>query len=132
VAKADDNQLQDFRFSLQPLGEEVMVSLTAQCACRPGLVRVVDNLFTHDPGKEQLHYVSDPNMAGETYGSVRRRINGAVVLGFKRDGAQAVTSLNPSDDELIQSGDELLVVAKHGTCTFQLTPVVTGVLQVCF
>jgi Castor and Pollux, part of voltage-gated ion channel len=94
---------------------------------RAGLVRVVDTLFTHDPSKEQLHFVAEPNMVGETYGSVRRRVNGAVVLGYKTGpGAARVTKLNPSDDNVIQSGDELLVLAKHNKCTFQLTPVVPG------
>ena len=128
VATGDTMQQQEFRCALQPLGEEVMTSLTAQCACRPGLLRVVDTLFTHDPGKEQLHYVTDPGMVGETYGSVRRRINGAVVLGYRRSGVHSATALNPSDDTVLERGTELLVLAKHNKCSFQLTPVVTGVL----
>jgi hypothetical protein len=36
VALEDGSQVQEFRCALQPLGEEVMTSLTAQCACRPG------------------------------------------------------------------------------------------------
>jgi hypothetical protein len=36
VGLGDGSQVQEFRCALQPLGEEVMTSLTAQCACRPG------------------------------------------------------------------------------------------------
>ena len=91
----------------------------------------MDTLFTHDPGKEQLHYVADGAMVGEKFGDVRRRVTGAVVLGYKStdSGGQLVTRLNPKDEQVLAAGDELLVLAKHGKCSFQLTPAVSG--EVC-
>ena len=91
---------------------------------------MVDTLFTHDPAKEQLHYVADPNMVGETYGGVRRRVNGAVVLGYQTGpSTKRITRLNPADEDVFQVNDELLVLAKHGKCTFNMTPVVDGALS---
>jgi hypothetical protein len=130
VLMAGEHRPQELQYALQPLGEEVMTSLTAQCACRPGLVRVVDALFTHDPGKEQLYYVSDPSMAGDTFQNVRRRITGAVVLGIKK-GSVSSTLLNPPDQTILGGLDELLVMARQGKVCFQLTPAIPGVVHTC-
>lgn len=127
ISMAGELRPQELQYALQPLGEEVMTSLTAQCACRPGLVRVVDTLFTHDPAKEQLHFALDDNMVGERFGDVRRRVRGAVVLGVKHgDNAHVGTQLNPPDETIIGPKDELLLLAKPNKVSFQLTPAISG------
>lgn len=111
--------------ALLPLGENVMTSLTAQCACRPGLVRVVDYLFTHSPDREQLRYMATPSGTKHQYGVLRRSLRGGVALGFwsATDGR---TILNPDDEEKLQPGDQMLVLSKYSKLTFEPTPAIPG------
>lgn len=111
--------------ALLPLGENVMTSLTAQCACRPGLVRVVDYLFTHSPDRQQLRYMPTPGSTKNQYGTLRRSLRGGVALGFWR-ASEGRTVLNPDDQDRLQPGDQMLVLSKHSKLTFESTPAIPG------
>lgn len=111
--------------ALLPLGENVMTSLTAQCACRPGLVRVVDYLFTHSPEREQLRYMAIPSGANQQYGVLRRSLRGGVALGFW-SSENGTTILNPDDHDRLHEGDQMLVLSKYSKLTFESTPAIPG------
>lgn len=81
--------------------------------------------LTYSNHAERLHYVTDPIIAGNLYGDVRRLASNAVVVGYQRaDGSE--TKLNPSDWDMLSAGDRLLVVSKDARCNFATSPIISG------
>jgi hypothetical protein len=97
----------------------------------PGLARVVDYLFTHDPKREQLRYMEISDEHGhQTYGALRRRLCGAAALGYW-SAAENRTLLNPKDADPVRPGDQLLVLCKH-TPKFTAEAAIDGTLVCAF
>lgn len=86
--------------------------------------------LTYSNHAERLHYVTDPIIAGNMYGDVRRLASNAVVVGYQRaDGSE--TKLNPSDWDTLSAGDRLLVVSKDARCNFATSPIISGARLLC-
>jgi len=86
---------------------DVIGRLMIQCARAAGLAHVLENLMGFD-GDE--FYLKDwPELTGERFGDIFSRFDDAVPIGVKHDG---IVILNPPDDQVIEEGDEILVLAE--------------------
>jgi len=86
---------------------DVIGRLMIQCARAAGLAHVLENLMGFD-GDE--FYLKDwPELTGERFGDIFLRFDDAVPIGVKHDG---IVILNPPDDQVIEEGDEILVLAE--------------------
>jgi Trk K+ transport system NAD-binding subunit len=87
--------------------EDITARLLVQSRRHPGLSAVCHELLTFD-GNE-IYMCTEPGLVGTTYGEALLAYRTAVLIGLRH--ATGTVALNPPSHTLIQSGDELIVVA---------------------
>jgi ion channel POLLUX/CASTOR len=87
--------------------EDITARLLVQSRRHPGLSAVCAELLTFD-GNE-IYMRTEPGLVGVTYGDALSAYRTAVLIGLRH--ASGTVALNPPSHTLIQSGDELIVVA---------------------
>lgn len=86
---------------------DIIGRLMIQCARAAGLAHVLENLMGFDG--DEFYLKEWPALAGLRFGDILTRFDDAVPIGVKHDG---LVILNPADDQEIQDGDEILVLAE--------------------
>jgi hypothetical protein len=89
------------------LAQDVIAQVTAQASRQPGLVAVILDLLNFDG--EELYFQEVPELAGIQYGESLLGFDSASVVGIRR--ADGTIELNPSHNTLIESGDQVVVIA---------------------
>jgi ion channel POLLUX/CASTOR len=95
---------------------ETLSRMMVQTARQNGLAQVYRDLLSYE-GSE-FYFKAFPELAGRPFGEAQWRMKDAVVCGLRKSGA--ATRLNPPDSEVLEAGDELLVIAEDDD-TFSLT-----------
>lgn len=86
---------------------DVIGRLMIQCARAAGLAHVLENLMGFDG--DEFYLKEWPELLGLRFGDIGVRFDDAVPIGIKHDD---VVVLNPPDDQIIEDGDEILVLAE--------------------
>ncbi len=99
---------------------ETLSRMMVQTARQNGLAQVYRDLLSYE-GSE-FYFKAFPELAGQPFGSAQWRMKDAVVVGVRRPASAgpAQCTLNPPIDFMLESGDELLVLAEDDD-TFGLT-----------
>ena len=80
-----------------------------QCLRHPGISQAYRQLFSDAVGQSILLYACPPGRAGQRLGRLRQLIGGAIVIGVLSQGKASLLAW----DELVLSGDELILVASN-------------------
>ena len=86
---------------------DVIGRLMIQCARSAGLAHVLENMMGFDG--DEFYLKEWPELLGQRFGDILHRFDDAVPIGIKHDD---VVQLNPPDDQIIEDGDEILVLAE--------------------
>jgi ion channel POLLUX/CASTOR len=87
--------------------EDITARLLVQSRRHPGLSVVCQELLTFEGNEIYMH--TEPGLVGATYADALSAYATAVVIGLRH--ASGTVALNPPSHTLIQSGDEIIVVA---------------------
>jgi hypothetical protein len=71
------------------------------------LAHVLENMMGFDG--DEFYLKEWPELLGQRFGDILHRFDDAVPIGIKHDD---VVQLNPPDDQIIEDGDEILVLAE--------------------
>lgn len=97
---------------------QTLSRLMVQTSRQSGLAQVYRELLSFK-GSE-LYFKSFPQLGGRPFGKAQWHVDGAVVCGVRKQNGGKVL-LNPSDELMLEKGDELLVVAENEG-SFSLVP----------
>jgi ion channel POLLUX/CASTOR len=94
--------------------EETLSRMMVQTARQNSLAQVYRDLLSYE-GSE-FYFKSFPELAGRPFSEVQWKMKDAVVVGVRRppkgEGDQGATTLNPPEDFVLETKDELLVLAE--------------------
>ena len=100
---------------------ETLSRMMVQTARQNGLAGTYRDLLSYE-GSE-FYFKAFAELNGRTFGEAQWKMKDAVVCGVRKKASatqQAVTTLNPPDDTVMEPGDELLVIAEDDD-SFSLT-----------
>lgn len=86
---------------------DIIGRIMLKCARAAGLAYVLENLMGFDG--DEFYLKEWPELHGQRFGDISARFDAAVPIGLKHDG---VVTIAPLDDQLIEAGDEILVLAE--------------------
>lgn len=100
--------------SVEIVASDLFISrLITQNVRNRGLSHLTAELFAHGPGNE-IYVREHPGLAGSTAGSLPALFRRAVVVGVVRpDGRRYRPILSPPADFVLETGDKLVLVARH-------------------
>jgi hypothetical protein len=91
---------------------QTLSRMMVQTSRQNGLAEVYRHLLAYE-GSE-FYFKAFPKLVGQPFGAAQWRMKNAVVCGLRKAGSDAapVVLLNPPEEQLIEAGDELLVLAE--------------------
>ena len=101
--------------------EDFISRILAQCSVQPGLSHVYAELLLQGAGQEVYAepLAKHRNMHGQTFGDASRRFGKAIAIGIVRApvgggelGGDEEVILSPSEEELLQPTDSIVLIAK--------------------
>lgn len=88
---------------------DIIGRLMIQCAREPGLAHVLESLLGFDG--DEFYFEEWSQLHGKTFLDITCRFNDAVPVGVKRGTDQRIL-INPSNDYIIEEGDQILCLAE--------------------
>ena len=86
---------------------EFIARIIAQTCRQSGLSVVYTELL--DFGGDEIYFHHQPELVGKTFGEALLMFPKNIILGLSRKGGES--RLNPSKDQVIQTGDEIILMA---------------------
>jgi voltage-gated potassium channel Kch len=99
------------------LGDELIGRITVQSCRQSGLSVVYSELLDFDG--DELYFTEQPGLYGRSYFETQLAFATCTVIGMVKGG---VVTLNPSDEAVYETGDQLIVIAEDDSVIVTAAP----------
>ena len=81
---------------------------------QPGVASVYCTIVQQSLNGSEFYIRTFQELSGLTFGAARRCFDGVIVVGYMRKSEQPSLRLNPSDDDVLKDGDQIVALAATG------------------